>query len=52
MLGLVGAGGIGKLLILKIRGASYPEVGTIVLATVVTIAVVDFVSARLRARLT
>ena len=52
VLGLVGAGGIGKLLILQLRGANLPEVGMIVLSIIVTIALVDIFSARLRARLT
>jgi phosphonate transport system permease protein len=51
VLGLVGAGGIGTLLDLQIKGANYASVGTILIGIVVTVGAVDFVSARLRARL-
>jgi phosphonate transport system permease protein len=52
VLGLVGAGGVGTLLSLQIRGGNYPQIGMIVVAVMATIAVVDAASARLRARLT
>jgi phosphonate transport system permease protein len=54
ILGLVGAGGIGTLLELRrsMGSRAYPEIGTIILATIVTIGLVDFFSAKLRAKLT
>lgn len=53
VLGLVGAGGIGVLLdIQRKSGASaYPAVGTIVIGIIATVMLVDFFSAKLRARL-
>lgn len=53
VLGLVGAGGIGVLLnIQRQSGATaYPAVGTIVIGIVVTVMLVDFFSAKLRAKL-
>lgn len=53
VLGLVGAGGIGVLLdIQRKSGASaYPAVGTIVIGIVLTVMLVDFASAKLRAKL-
>jgi phosphonate transport system permease protein len=52
VLGLVGAGGIGRDLLLQKQGSKWDAVGMIVLGIIVTVAVVDFVSAKLRARLT
>lgn len=51
VLGLVGAGGIGSLLGLQYQASNYPNIGMIVLGIVATVVAVDFVSARLRARL-
>ena len=52
VLGLVGAGGIGTLLqLVGFRGGDWPSVGTILIGIVVTVGLVDFVSAKLRARL-
>lgn len=53
VLGLVGAGGIGVLLnIQRNSGASaYPAVGTIVIGIIATVMLVDFFSAKLRAKL-
>jgi phosphonate transport system permease protein len=53
VLGLVGAGGIGTLLELRrSQGASaYPQIGMILLGVIGTVLLVDFCSARLRAKL-
>jgi phosphonate transport system permease protein len=53
VLGLVGAGGIGALLELRrSQGASaYPQIGMILLGVIGTVLLVDFCSARLRAKL-
>ncbi len=53
VLGLVGAGGIGTLLELRrSQGASaYSQIGMILLGVIATVLIVDFVSAKLRARL-
>lgn len=52
VLGLVGAGGVGTLLQLQRLANNWHAIGVILLAIVVTVGLVDFVSARLRARLT
>jgi phosphonate transport system permease protein len=52
VLGLVGAGGIGTLLQLQRLAGNWHALGTIVLGIIVTVGAVDFVSAKLRARLT
>lgn len=51
VLGLVGAGGIGTLLQIQRLGGNWPEIGVIVVGIVVTVLLVDFFSAKLRARL-
>lgn len=51
VLGLVGAGGIGTRLQLKSSGGDWPAIGMILIGIIVTVGLVDFVSARLRARL-
>ena len=50
VLGLVGAGGIGTLIVFQI-GRDWPKIGTILLGIIVTVGLIDFVSAKLRARL-
>ena len=50
VLGLVGAGGVGTLIQFQI-GRDWPSVGMILLGIIVTVGLVDFVSAKLRARL-
>jgi phosphonate transport system permease protein len=52
VLGLVGAGGIGTLLQFQLLGGNWPAIGTILIGVVVTVGLVDFVSAKMRARLT
>lgn len=52
VLGLVGAGGIGTLLQLQQMGSNWPAVGVIIIGIILTVGVIDFVSAKLRARLT
>ena len=51
VLGFVGAGGIGFYLQTYLRMIDYPAASTVLLVTVVMVTVVDWVSARLRARL-
>lgn len=51
VLGFVGAGGIGLYLQIYLRMIDYPAASTVLLVTVVMVMVVDFASARLRARL-
>jgi phosphonate transport system permease protein len=51
VLGLVGAGGVGTLLQIQRLGGNWPEIGMIVIAIVTTVLLVDFFSAKLRAKL-
>ena len=51
ILGFVGAGGIGFYLQTYLRVLDYPAASTVLLVTVAMVMVVDFLSARLRARL-
>ena len=51
ILGFVGAGGIGFYLQTYLRMIDYPAASTVLLVTVVMVMVVDFASARIRARL-
>jgi phosphonate transport system permease protein len=50
VLGLVGAGGIGTLIQFQI-GRDWPKIGMILIGIIFTVGLVDYVSARLRARL-
>lgn len=51
ILGLVGGGGIGVALFQNIQLLRYPQAGTIIFLIVVTVAVMDFVSAQIRKQL-
>jgi phosphonate transport system permease protein len=51
VLGFVGAGGIGLYLQTYLRMIDYPAASTVLMVTVVMVMVVDFASARIRARL-
>ena len=51
VLGFVGAGGIGLYLQTYLRMIDYPAASTVLLVTVVMVLLVDFASARIRARL-
>jgi phosphonate transport system permease protein len=51
VLGLVGAGGIGSLLVFQKNANNWPEIGMIVIGIITTVLLVDFVSSKLRARL-
>lgn len=51
VLGLVGAGGVGMILELKKSAGDWPAIGTIVIGIILTVGLVDFFSAKLRARL-
>jgi len=48
VLGIVGAGGIGQLLFENIRGFYYAETAAIMIVMVITVAVIDVISQRLR----
>jgi phosphonate transport system permease protein len=48
VLGIVGAGGIGQLLFENIRGFYYGETAAIMIVVVVTVAIIDMISQRLR----
>jgi phosphonate transport system permease protein len=50
VLGLVGAGGVGMILELKKSAGDWPAIGTIVIGIILTVGLVDFFSAKLRAR--
>ena len=52
VLGLVGAGGIGEKIQIMRTAQQWPSVGTILIGVIVLVGLVDYVSARLRARLT
>lgn len=51
VLGLVGAGGIGVLLDLRIKGGAWNSIGIILLSIILTVTLVEFFSSRLRAKL-
>ena len=51
VLGVVGAGGVGGLLLAALRYRAFAQAGAVILATVVVVLAIDAVSARLRARL-
>jgi phosphonate transport system permease protein len=48
VLGIVGAGGIGQSLYENIRAFQYSETATIVIIVVVTVMLIDMLSARVR----
>ncbi len=48
VLGIVGAGGIGQLLFENIRGFYYAETAAIMIVVVITVAIIDMISQRLR----
>ncbi len=50
-LGLVGAGGIGAPLIFAIRTRSWERAFTIVIALIITVTIIDFISGRIRKKL-
>ncbi|MBV9865229.1 MAG: phosphonate ABC transporter, permease protein PhnE [Abitibacteriaceae bacterium] len=50
VLGLVGAGGIGTLIQFQINN-DWPKVGTILVGIIITVGLVDFISAKFRSRL-
>jgi phosphonate transport system permease protein len=49
VVGMVGAGGIGVVLWEIIRGFQYAETGAVMIIIVVTVSVLDLISARIRA---
>ena len=51
IVGMVGAGGIGTQLILKVQNRSWEQVGIIIIIVIITIAIVDYISYQIRKRL-
>ncbi len=51
VLGIIGAGGIGDRLVGLLRFRDFPKAGTVLLLTIVTVLIVDAVSARVRRRI-
>ena len=51
ILGLVGGGGIGQLLFFTINLLQYRKAGLIIFLIILTVAVMDFISAQVRRRL-
>jgi phosphonate transport system permease protein len=51
VLGVVGAGGIGAELISQLRFRDFPRAGTVLFLTIVTVLLIDTVSARVRRRI-
>ena len=51
IVGMVGAGGIGTQLILKVQNRSWEQVGIIIIIIIITVAVVDYISYQIRKRL-
>jgi phosphonate transport system permease protein len=51
ILGVVGAGGIGLQIAERIKVRHWDEVAFIIILMIATVAVIDFISSRLRARL-
>lgn len=49
--GLVGAGGIGVPLLLKVQGRNWEEVGVIIIVIIFTVVIVDYLSAYIRKRI-
>ncbi len=51
MLGLIGAGGIGQVLLESVNGFEYGQTGCIVLVIVVAVSLIDLLSQIIRTRL-
>jgi len=51
IVGMVGAGGIGTQLILKVQNRSWEQVGIIIIIIIITVAIVDYLSYRIRKKL-
>jgi phosphonate transport system permease protein len=51
IVGMVGAGGIGTQLILKVQNRAWEQVGIIIIIIIITVALVDFISYQIRKRL-
>ncbi|MCS7245813.1 MAG: phosphonate ABC transporter, permease protein PhnE [candidate division WOR-3 bacterium] len=51
IVGMVGAGGIGTQLILKVQNRNWEQVGIIIIIVIITVALVDFISYQIRKRL-
>ncbi|MCM3742207.1 phosphonate ABC transporter, permease protein PhnE [Oceanobacillus luteolus] len=51
ILGIVGAGGIGTLIIFASNNRNWSEMGTILLAIILVVTVIDFASARIRRKI-
>lgn len=51
IVGMVGAGGIGTQLILKVQNRSWEQVGIIIIIIIITVAIVDYISYQVRKRI-
>ncbi len=51
IVGMVGGGGIGTQLILKLQNRSWEQVGIIIIIIIITVAIVDYLSYQIRKRL-
>ncbi|MBD0380019.1 phosphonate ABC transporter, permease protein PhnE [Paenibacillus sp. WST5] len=51
LLGVIGAGGIGTPLIFAINARVWPRVGIIIIGIIITVSVIDYISASLRKRI-
>ncbi|WP_197046660.1 PhnE/PtxC family ABC transporter permease [Oceanobacillus salinisoli] len=51
ILGIVGAGGIGTIIIFASNNRNWNEMGTILLAIIIVVTIIDFASARIRRKI-
>jgi phosphonate transport system permease protein len=51
VLGIVGAGGIGSVILRAVRQGRWPEVGLYLLVVIVTVMIIDYLSAVIRRRI-
>ncbi|WP_085522265.1 phosphonate ABC transporter, permease protein PhnE [Tuberibacillus sp. Marseille-P3662] len=51
ILGLVGAGGIGTLIVITAANRNWPQLGFIIIAIIVVVMIIDYISSKIRRRL-
>nr|WP_261807586.1 phosphonate ABC transporter, permease protein PhnE [Paenibacillus sp. N3.4] len=51
LLGVIGAGGIGTPLVFAINARQWPRVGIIIIGIIITVSIIDYISATLRKRI-
>ena len=51
VLGMVGAGGIGKTLFFALMARNWSHVGTILIGIIIVVTLVDYISGRIRSKL-